>query len=85
MVYSRQLLAAWGGDWTDDLLGSESAAGAADEQFRSAVVAPEGWALLDAFSQMELQLAAIVAQDENMMLAFKEGKDLHTATAEARL
>ena len=55
-----------------------------DEQFRSAVVAPEGWALLDAdFSQMELRLAAIVAQDENMMLAFKEGKDLHTATAEA--
>ena len=46
-----------------------------DEQFRSAVVAPEGWALLDAdFSQMELRLAAIVAQDENMMLAFKEGK-----------
>ena len=32
---------------------------------------------------MELRLAAIVAQDENMMLAFKEGKDLHTATAEA--
>ena len=55
-----------------------------DEQFRSAVVAPEGWALLDAdFSQMELRLAAIVAKDENMMLAFKEGKDLHTATAEA--
>ena len=32
---------------------------------------------------MELRLAAMVAQDENMMLAFKEGKDLHTATAEA--
>ena len=55
-----------------------------DEQFRSAVVAPAGWKLLDAdFSQMELRLAAIVAGDENMMLAFKEGKDLHTATAEA--
>ena len=55
-----------------------------DEQFRSAVVAPTGWKLLDAdFSQMELRLAAIVAEDENMMLAFKEGKDLHTATAEA--
>ena len=55
-----------------------------DEQFRSAVVAPAGWKLLDAdFSQMELRLAAIVAKDENMMLAFKEGKDLHTATAEA--
>ena len=55
-----------------------------DEQFRSAVVAPAGWKLLDAdFSQMELRLAAIVAKDENMMQAFKEGKDLHTATAEA--
>ena len=54
-----------------------------DEQFRSAVVAPEGWALLDAdFSQMELRLAAIVAKDENDV-HFKEGKDLHTATAEA--
>ena len=55
-----------------------------DEQFRSAVVAPAGWKLLDAdFSQMELRLAAIVAKDENMMQAFKDGKDLHTATAEA--
>ena len=34
-----------------------------DEQFRSAVVAPAGWKLLDAdFSQMELRLAAIVAE-----------------------
>ena len=40
--------------------------------------------MLDAdFSQMELRLAAVVAQDENMMQAFKDGKDLHTATAEA--
>ena len=55
-----------------------------DEQFRSAVVAPDGWMLLDAdFSQMELRLAAVVAKDENMMQAFRDGKDLHTATAEA--
>ena len=55
-----------------------------DEQFRSAVVAPKGWKLLDSdFSQMELRLAAVVAGDENMMQAFKDGKDLHTATAEA--
>ena len=55
-----------------------------DEQFRAAVVAPEGWVLIDAdFSQMELRLAAVVAQDENMMQAFIDGKDLHTATADA--
>ena len=55
-----------------------------DEQFRAAVVAPEGWVLIDAdFSQMELRLAAVVAQDKNMMQAFIDGKDLHTATADA--
>ena len=55
-----------------------------DPEFRSAVVAPPGWKILDAdYSQMELRLAAVVAQDENMMQAFKDGKDLHTATAEA--
>ena len=46
-----------------------------DEQFRSAVVASEGWLLLDAdFSQMELRLAARVANDENMMQAFRDGR-----------
>ena len=55
-----------------------------DEQFRSAVVAPEGWIFVGAdFSQMELRLAAAVAKDENMIQAFKAGIDLHTATAEA--
>ena len=55
-----------------------------DEQFRSSVVAPDGWLLVDAdFSQMELRLAAVIAGDENMMQAFKDGKDLHDATAEA--
>ena len=55
-----------------------------DSQFREAVVAPEGWVLIDAdFSQMELRLAAVVAKDETMMQAFQAGKDLHTATAEA--
>ena len=55
-----------------------------DEQFRSAVVAPAGWLLLDAdFSQMELRIAAWIAKDQKMMQAFRDGKDLHTATAEA--
>ena len=39
---------------------------------------------LDAdYSQMELRLAAAVAKDEAMSQAFIDGKDLHTATAEA--
>ena len=55
-----------------------------DEQFRASVVAPAGWSFIDAdFSQMELRLLAIVAEDENMCNAFMEGKDLHTVTSEA--
>jgi DNA polymerase-1 len=55
-----------------------------DEQFRAAVVAPEGWVLVNAdFSQMELRLLARIAEDENMANAFKDGEDLHTVTAEA--
>ena len=55
-----------------------------DAQFRESVIAPEGWVFVGAdFSQMELRLLAIVAEDENMCTAFIEGKDLHTVTAEA--
>lgn len=55
-----------------------------DEQFREAVIAPEGWSFVGAdFSQMELRLLAVVAKDENMCTAFIGGKDLHTVTAEA--
>jgi len=55
-----------------------------DKQFRKCVKAPDGWSLLDAdFSQMELRLAAVIAGDEAMMEAFKNGEDLHTATSEA--
>ena len=55
-----------------------------DEAFRQCVEAPDGWLLVDAdFSQMELRLAAAVAQDERMIKAFQGGEDLHTVTAEA--
>ena len=55
-----------------------------DKQFRGCVEAPEGWLIVDAdFGQMELRLAAAVAQDKKMIQAFKDGKDLHTVTAEA--
>ena len=55
-----------------------------DEDFRRCVEAAEGWTLVDAdFSQMELRLAAAVAEDEVMTKAFINGEDLHTITAEA--
>lgn len=54
-----------------------------DKEFRSCVEAPEGWKIVDAdFSQMELRLAAALANDINMIQAFKEGADLHDYTAE---
>ena len=55
-----------------------------DPEFRSCVEAPEGWLIVDAdFAQMELRLAAAVAQDERMTKAFQDGEDLHTVTATA--
>tara|TARA_Y100001938_G_C8093332_1_gene436510 strand:+ start:1626 stop:3569 length:1944 start_codon:yes stop_codon:yes gene_type:complete len=55
-----------------------------DATFRQCVKAPEGWSLVDAdYSQMELRLAAALAEDEKMIEAFKEGADMHTFTAEA--
>ena len=54
-----------------------------DKEFRSCVEAPEGWKIVDAdFSQMKLRLAAALANDTNMIQAFKEGADLHDYTAE---
>ena len=55
-----------------------------DSQFRESVIAPEGWSFIGAdFSQMELRLLAVVAEDENMCTAFMEGQDLHSVTSEA--
>ncbi|MFZ9095533.1 MAG: DNA polymerase [bacterium] len=55
-----------------------------DPEFRQCVEAPDGWLLVDAdFGQMELRLAAAVAQDPRMTQAFQAGEDLHTVTAEA--
>ena len=55
-----------------------------DSQFRESVIAPEGWSFIGAdFSQMELRLLAVVAEDENMCTAFIDGQDLHSVTSEA--
>ena len=55
-----------------------------DPEFRQCVKAPEGWVLIDAdYSQMELKLAAVIANDKAMMQAFIDGEDLHDRTAQA--
>lgn len=42
----------------------------------------EGWSLLSAdYSQIELRIVAAISGDENMIKAFVEHKDIHTATA----
>lgn len=55
-----------------------------DNAFRAAAEAPKGWSFVCAdFGQMELRLAAAIAQDETMIKAFQAGEDLHTLTAKA--
>lgn len=51
-------------------------------ELRKCFIAPEGKALVVCdYSQIELRLAAAIAGDERMLEAFKNGTDLHTATA----
>ena len=53
-----------------------------DSEFRQCVQSPKGWKIVDAdFSQMELRLAAALANDRNMIKAFQSGEDLHEYTA----
>tara|TARA_R100000781_G_scaffold39631_3_gene27557 strand:- start:157 stop:2106 length:1950 start_codon:yes stop_codon:yes gene_type:complete len=53
-----------------------------DVEFRKCVEAADGWKIVDAdFSQMELRLAAALANDINMISAFQAGEDLHDYTA----
>lgn len=55
-----------------------------DPRFRECVVAAPGYQLVVAdYSQMELRLAAVEAQDQVMVQAFCDGQDLHTLTARA--
>ncbi len=49
---------------------------------RKAFIAPRGFSLIGAdYSQFELRIAATIANDQNMIEAFKAGADIHTDTA----
>ena len=51
-------------------------------ELRRFFCAKEGCVLVDAdYSQIELRVLADISKDENMMQAFKDNEDIHTATA----
>ena len=53
-----------------------------EAEFREIFEAPEGKKLIVAdYSQVELRVAAIVAQDKTMLEAYRNGEDLHRKTA----
>lgn len=53
-----------------------------DPFIRSLIVAPDGWELVESdLSQIELRIAAELAQEKNMLYAFQTGEDVHWKTA----
>jgi len=51
-------------------------------KIRAAFIAKPGYLLLSCdYSQIELRLVAFLAKDKNMLEAFRQGLDIHTATA----
>ncbi len=51
-------------------------------ELRKMFVAKEGYVLVDAdYSQIELRVLAHISGDENLIAAFKNNEDIHTATA----
>ncbi|MCC6234498.1 MAG: DNA polymerase I [Verrucomicrobiales bacterium] len=52
------------------------------QEIRRAFVAREGWQLLSAdYSQIELRIIAALSREEAMIQAFRDGQDIHRATA----
>ncbi len=51
-------------------------------RIRQAFVAPPGWRILAAdYSQIELRIMAHLSGDEGLLTAFRDGQDIHRATA----
>jgi DNA polymerase-1 len=51
-------------------------------EIRKAFIARSGWKLLSAdYSQIELRILAALTKDEGLLTAFREGRDIHAATA----
>jgi DNA polymerase I-like protein with 3'-5' exonuclease and polymerase domains len=54
------------------------------KEYRKIFVAPPGYVLLEVdFSQIELRIAAIMANEPTMLRLYREGADIHSATAAA--
>lgn len=53
-----------------------------DPFIRSIIGAPPGWVFVEAdYSQVELRIAAMIANERNMLRAFATGEDIHMKTA----
>jgi DNA polymerase-1 len=67
---------------TDPNLQNIPIRGEVGRQIRQAFIAPKGRIILAAdYSQIELRLMAHFSQDEALLRAFREGRDIHQATA----
>ncbi len=67
---------------TDPNLQNIPIRGEVGRQIRQAFIAPEGRIILAAdYSQIELRLMAHFSQDAALLTAFREGRDIHQATA----